>query len=161
MENRQDYEEQLPFRFHVSMSAHSDDIIGTKLGSLLGRPDAKTSSRETSFRGAKDLHPQLEQLARRNRAFFRIEPNTLDEPLDSVLGRLVSHLEANTGGVAAILEADAQITASIVLYPGFALESPFDYRIIDRIRQFGIDVHLNISRRHETMRPLPKDKLAS
>ena len=159
METRQDYEEQLPFRFHVSVSAHSDDFSGTELGSLLGRPDAKTSSSDSSTSGVKDLPLRLEGLDRRNRAFFRIEPNPLEEPLDSVLGRLASHLEAYTDGITKILEGDARITASIVLYPGSELKSPFDYQIIDRIRQIGIDVHLDISRRHETLRPVPKPSI--
>jgi hypothetical protein len=156
METRQDYQEQLPFRFHVSVSAHSDDFSGPELGSLLGRPDAKTSSRKSSTSDFKNIPLQLEGLDCRSRAFFRIEPNPLEEPLDSVLGRLASHLEAYTDGINEILEGDARITASIVLYPGSALESPFDYQIIDRIRQIGIDVHLDISRRHETIRAVPK-----
>lgn len=156
METRQDYEEQLPFRFHVSISVHSDNLSGTELGSLLGRPDARTGSRESSTWGAKDLPLPLEGLTCRNSAFFYIEPNPLEEPIDRVLGRLAYHLETHTSGISVILEGNSRITANILLYPGAELESPFDYQIIDRFRRLGIDIHLDISRRHETTRPVPK-----
>ena len=153
------YEQQLPFRFHVGLEASTEQMEPARVTALLELQPHRTSQKGEVPQEMQDAPEKLRKVyGWHHKWAASFEPLTPTEPLNACLKRLALHLDRHSEPLVELAK-DGDIKLYIYAYPGRSVQQPVDWTIIEGIRSHHpVGVCVNVYARHQTNRPVDADR---